>query len=361
MTTVGILGGGQLGQMLALSGIPLGIQFAIYSPQASDPAASLGQFFPMTDHHEHLDDFLKAVDVVTFEHENIPVSLAETLSTQKPLLPNVASLKTAQDRLLEKTLFDTLRIETVRYQAASTDTDIAAAMAALEGPVVVKTTRGGFDGRGQCVIHDPKTIQERIQPLPPPFIVESLVNFKRELSILAVRSQDGDIVYYPVVESHHKDGILQKTITPAPNLSKQTEQLAQTYIAKIMNALDHVGVLALELFETPDTLLANEIAPRVHNTGHWSLGCDITSQFENHIRAITGLPLGNTHSKDFHGMLNLIGEMPKLSYLLKNSSIQAHLYHKAPRPKRKLGHLNIHAPSEQQVQEELNTLAALID
>lgn len=359
--TVGILGGGQLGQMLALSGIPRGIKFAIYSQSADDPAASLGQHFMMTAQHENLESFLKAVDVVTFEHENIPVDLATAINEQKPLLPGIRSLKTAQDRALEKSLFNDLNIPTADYQLASNTQEIEQAIKLLKSPVVVKTTRGGFDGRGQCVIHSQSEIEKKIDTLKGPYIVESLVAFKRELSIIAARDQKGSIQYYPIVESHHKEGILKKTITPAPNLSGALQHQAESYLGTILNHLEHVGILALELFETQEGLLANEMAPRVHNTGHWSIDSDITSQFENHIRAITGLPLGSTYTKDHYGMLNIIGEIPELSYLLKNSSIHTHLYHKAPRPLRKLGHVNVHASSEQQIQETLNSLTALID
>jgi len=260
------------------------------------------------------------------------------------------ALETAQDRLREKQLFEKLGIATTAYAPLASAYDLDAAVKKIGLPAVVKTRRMGYDGKGQWILRtaeDVKTAKEGLPKLP--FILEKFVPFTREVSVLAVRRREGETAFYPLVENHHRGGILRLSLAPAPNVSEEIQQTAEEAAQKVLEGLNYVGVLAIEFFEYDGTVLANEMAPRVHNSGHWTIEGAVTSQFENHLRAINGWPLGATTPIGASAMINLIGELPDAKEVLAVKSAHLHLYGKEPRPGRKLGHLTLRAPSFEQL------------
>lgn len=351
INTIGILGGGQLGMMLAAAALPLGYR-CVFLEDADNPPASLyGQVFKSS----QLDDFINASDIFTLEFENTPVDTAkylEKIDNKLGLFPPASALQVAQDRLSEKNLFKQLSIRTVPFLAVHCQDDIAYAAEQLGLPLVLKTSRGGYDGKGQFIVRTNDDIATAWQELglatkTAPLIAEGFINFDKEVSIIAVRAKDGQIRYYPLVENVHTDGILTKTTAPAPNSEHLTAQ-AQENIKKLLESLDYVGVMALELFVTKDGLLANEIAPRVHNSGHWSIEGANCSQFSNHIRAVVGLPLGDTATVYPSVMFNVIGKYPDASQLLKLDGVHYHHYHKSERNGRKIAHLTVMTGDDKQ-------------
>ena len=325
---VAVIGGGQLGRMLALAGIPLGLSFRFLDPAPDAPVRDVGELLVGAyDDPELLDRLAEGAEVVTYEFENVPVEAARRVGA----VPGAEALDAAQDRLTEKLLFRRLGIPTVRINDE------------VESfPALLKTRRLGYDGKGQRLVEArPGTV--------PGLVLEERVDFDRELSLIAVRGQLGETRFYPLVENVHKDGILRTSRAPAANAS-QAE--AEAYATKILDELEYVGVLALELFDVGGKLLANEIAPRVHNTGHWTIEGSETSQFENHLRAILGLPLGSTESRPAV-LVNLIGAVPKAFDVLEIPHAHLHLYGKEPRPGRKLGHVTLVNPSSASEQELL--------
>lgn len=360
--TIGILGGGQLGMMLAAAALPLGYRCVFLEDATPAPAALYGQVFKTS----QLDEFIQASDVFTLEFENTPLDITHKLQqTNKGLYPPAQALEIAQDRLNEKSLFNQLDIATVPFVAVHTLDDIHQAMDRLGLPLVLKTSRGGYDGKGQFVLKSADQIQTAWDELGDatkhaPLIAEGFIHFSREVSIIAVRNQDGDIRYYPLVENVHTQGILSKTTAPAPNVEALTEQ-AQSNIKKLLEHLNYVGVMALELFVTDTGLLANEIAPRVHNSGHWSIEGAHCSQFENHIRAVTGLPLGDTSICHPSVMLNIIGKYPDVKALLALDGVHYHSYHKTERDGRKIAHVTVMTGDEQQTQTVAQTESLLVN
>jgi 5-(carboxyamino)imidazole ribonucleotide synthase len=317
---VGVIGGGQLGRMLALAGIPLGLSFRFLDPSPNAPAAEVGELLVGAyDDRELLDRLAHGAAAVTYEFENVPVEAARRVGA----IPDAAALEAAQDRLVEKQLFRRLGIPTVRI-----DEEVE------RFPALLKTRRLGYDGKGQRLVETrPGTV--------PGHVLEERVSFDRELSLLAVRGRDGETRFWPLVENRHEDGILRTSRAPA---EKAPQERAEEYGARLLDELGYVGVLALELFEVDGRLLANELAPRVHNTGHWTIEGSATSQFENHLRAILGLPLGSTDSRVCF-MANLIGSLPPPEDVLRLPGVHLHLYGKEPRPGRKLGHVTLVDPS----------------
>ena len=323
MATVGVIGGGQLGRMLALAGIPLGLSFRFLDPSPDAPAGEVGELLVGAyDDPVLLDRLADGADVVTYEFENVPVEAARRVEA----LPDARALEAAQDRLVEKQLFRRLGIPTPRI-----DDEVETF------PAILKTRRLGYDGKGQRLV-------ETRPGSDPGQVLEERVSFDRELSLLAVRARDGDTRFYPLVENVHEDGILRTSRAPAAD-APQAE--AEEYAAKLLDELGYVGVLALELFDVGGPLLANEFAPRVHNTGHWTIEGAATSQFENHLRAVLGLPLGSTESRA-STMFNLIGTAPASADLLRVPGSHLHLYGKEPRPGRKLGHVTLVEPTVDQ-------------
>ena len=316
---VGVIGGGQLGRMLALAGIPLGLSFRFLDPSPDAPAGGVGELLVGDyDDPELLDRLADGAAVVTYEFENVPVGAARRVDA----VPSAAALEASQDRLVEKQLFRRLGIPTARI-----DDEVETF------PAILKTRRLGYDGKGQRLV-------ETWEGPGPHNVLEERVSFDRELSLLAVRGHDGDTRFWPLVENVHEDGILRVSRAPAAGAPQAQ---AEEYGRRLLDELGYVGVLALELFDVGGELLANELAPRVHNTGHWTIEGSATSQFENHLRAILGLPLGSTESAS-SVMLNLIGTVPPAGEVLRIPGAHLHLYGKEPRPGRKLGHVTLVEP-----------------
>jgi len=343
---IGILGGGQLGRMLALAGIPLGLNFRVLEDAAEAPAATVAERMggPM-DQPAILDAFAAGLRCVTFESENVLIDSVDHLLTRVPVLPGTLALSKSQDRLPEKQFFQSLNIPTAPFAPVRSREELVEALETIGAPAILKTRRFGYDGKGQYPIRDPgevSTVWERMGGHL--LILEGRVPFDRELSQVSVRSKNGKILHYPLVQNHHRKGILRWTIAPAPQVDQSNHPLAiQSRMAmeKLLEALDYVGVLAIEWFQVGDQLIANEMAPRVHNSGHWTMEGAWTSQFENHIRAILGWELGSTELRSPTLMINLIGSHRPAHEWLGLSRAHVHLYGKTPRPGRKLGHVNL--------------------
>ena len=328
MTVVSCLGGGQLGRMLALAGIPLGLRFRFLDPSPDACAGEVGELFVGAyDDEALLDRLADGAAAVTYEFENVSVGAARRIGA----VPGPSALEVGQDRLREKELFRRLGIPTARFGDLS-ETGL---------PAIVKSRRLGYDGKGQRVIRV-------AEPLSADELAEELVPFSRELSLIAVRARDGAVAFYPLVENVHREGILRVSRVPAVGAS---EDVAQGYARRLLEELDYVGVLALELFEVDGTLLANEFAPRVHNSGHWTIDGAVTSQFENHLRAILALPLGSTEALGPCAMVNLVGAIPPLELLLALPGAHVHVYGKKPRQGRKVGHVTFVGASEETIAE----------
>jgi 5-(carboxyamino)imidazole ribonucleotide synthase len=344
---IGILGGGQLGRMLALAAARLGLKTHIYCPEAGGPAAEVASFETngAYDDLDALHRFAKSCDVVTYEFENVPAMSARTAANASRLRPNAKALDVAQDRLTEKTFIrETAGVEVAPFMPANHIHDARRASRALGLPAVVKTRRFGYDGKGQAVIREDSDLEAAFAALPKdaPCIVEAFVPFKREVSIVAARGTNGERTSYPLIENVHKNHILHSSTAPAKN-SKTVGPRAAELAYKIMDALDYVGVMATEFFELEDgSLIVNEIAPRVHNSGHWTQNAGCVDQFELHIRAVAGWPLGSTEPLHPVVMTNLIGDdMDKVPALSALAGAHLHLYGKSDaRDGRKMGHIN---------------------
>jgi 5-(carboxyamino)imidazole ribonucleotide synthase len=337
--TVGVLGAGQLGRMMALAGYPLGLDFLFLDQVPGTPSNQVAPslFGSFTD-PTLLDEIAARSSVVTFDWENVPAEALERLAQRTRIAPPQVALATAQDRLLEKQLFARLKVPTNRNRAVDSLADLTRAAADIGLPGVLKTRRLGYDGKGQQVIRSAKDLEPAWQALGhSPLLFEALVPFDYEVSAIGVRSWDGEFRMYPLNRNLHKGGILR--LTRAPWKSAMLERAARRVLKRVMEHFDYVGVLAIEFFVHRGGLLANEMAPRVHNSGHWTIEGAVTSQFENHLRAICGMPLGDTAARGHSGMLNLIGSMPPRDWILAQAGLYLHDYGKSPRPGRKLGHV----------------------
>ena len=358
--TIGILGGGQLGYMLALAGYPLGLHFRFLDPSPEAPVGRIAQRVT-ADYTDQaaLEKFSSGLELVTYEFENVPVEAANFLAERVPVYPPPAALEAAQDRLAEKDLFRKLGISTTEFAPVSNPRELDAAIKTLGLPAVLKTSRMGYDGKGQWILRTFEDVAKARSELPPvKLILERFVPFTRELSVLAVRSRNGETAIYPLVENHHRNGILRLSLAPAPRLEPTIQRAAENAARRVLESLKYVGVLAIEFFEYQGELLANEMAPRVHNSGHWTIEGAVTSQFENHLRAVLDLPLGSTGPAGHCAMLNLIGDLPDSPEVLAVSDAHLHLYGKSPRPGRKLGHVTLPAPSPQRLALRLSELPA---
>jgi 5-(carboxyamino)imidazole ribonucleotide synthase len=339
---VGVLGAGQLGRMLALSGHELGLECLFLDPTDDSPASKLGTQILGDYQDASALERLTACDVVTYEFESVPVAAAEALEKRVRVSPPSGALRVAQDRLEEKRCFRELGIATAEFAPIDSEPDLFSACERLGYPSVLKTRRLGYDGKGQRVLSSQADLGAAWSALGgTPLILEQFVNFERELSLLGVRGRDGATAFYPLVENQHRDGILRLTRAPARNLSPALQQLSESYVRSLFDRLDYVGVLALELFDRGGELLANEFAPRVHNSGHFTIEGAATSQFENHLRAVLGWPLGSTEVASPCAMLNCVGVMPEPEKVLRVPGAHLHCYGKAPRPGRKLGHVTL--------------------
>jgi 5-(carboxyamino)imidazole ribonucleotide synthase len=348
--------------MLALAGIPLGFRFRFLEPSPGCPACDLGDVIRASyDDREALAAFGKDLRVVTYEFENVPASGLRTLETLAPVVPSPASLAVGQDRLKEKETFARLGISTADFRAVDDRAGLEDAVRAIGLPAVLKTRQLGYDGKGQRVLREASDVEAAWQEMGAvPLLLEAFVKFRRELSVLCVRGAHGDVVHYPLSENVHAEGILRTTRAPAAAVSDRMRKDAEGIGTAVLEALGHVGVLAVELFDTDGGLLANEIAPRVHNSGHWTLDGAVTSQFENHIRAVTGLPLGSPEARGWSVMLNLIGSVPDRARIMGVPGAHLHLYGKEPRPGRKVGHVNLVAPSPEGLEMRLALLGEAI-
>ncbi len=355
---IGIIGAGQLGQMLGFAARDLGVECRFVDPSPDPPAAVCGDVLQRPfDDAEALEELAANCDVVTYEFENVPVAALHAIEDKVPVYPPTEALRQSQDRLDEKRLFDRLDIPLPGYRTVDRRDDIVAAVDALGLPVVIKTRRLGYDGKGQFVVRDKRDIDEAWQTLGGnALIAEQYVPFDYELSCIGVRNVAGDVAIYPLSRNVHEDGILRTSCSPvdAPEL----EALAEQYMRRLLGHLDYVGVLALEMFVRNDDLFANEFAPRVHNSGHWTIEGSKTSQFENHLRAILGRPLGSVAPVGHAGMINLIGEIPDSARLLERGVL--HDYGKSPRPGRKLGHITVTADSAAQRDEQVGKILRIV-
>lgn len=355
---IGILGGGQLARMLALAGYPLGLDFSFFDPAVSSPAFPLGSAVSAEYDSTALSHFAEAVDVLTYEFENVPAGLLLELENKIPIYPSPRALLTTRDRTLEKTLLNKLGIRTAPWRECEDINTLTAALEEFGGQGILKTCTEGYDGKGQLRIKgSPDDKENALSLLSKRCILEGLVPFEREVSLVAVRGKDGAIRFYPLAENVHKEGILRTTRAPynSPALQEQAERAMKL----VLEEFEYVGVMAIEFFVVDGSLVANEIAPRVHNTGHWSIEGAVTSQFENHIRAVAGLPLGSTECHRSAGMINLIGEAPDLTKILGFEGAHLHLYGKAERPRRKIGHITVLGRDEQERDEKLKILEEL--
>lgn len=365
MTTVGILGGGQLARMLALSGAPLGLRFRVLDTVAD---ACAGQFAPLIvgDYRDEaaLTEFASQVDVATFDFENVPAESAQWLSARIPVFPNPRALGIAQDRLAEKTLFRELGIPVPDFADVPDRAALDAAVAAIGTPCILKTRRLGYDGKGQFRIKTPGDVEAAwdalgAQAATVGLILEGFVPFERELSVVAVRGRDGEFRAWPLTENWHVDGVLSASLAPA-RVDADMAERAYAHARALADALDYVGVFALELFCRDGVLLANELAPRVHNSGHWTIEGSETSQFQNHLRAVLGLPLGDTRMVGHACMLNWIGTMPDANGVLREAGGHWHDYGKEPRAGRKVGHATLRAETPSELAEALARVGAAL-
>ncbi|GHA51957.1 N5-carboxyaminoimidazole ribonucleotide synthase [Amylibacter ulvae] len=346
--TIGILGGGQLGRMLSVAASRLGFKTHIFEPGANPPAGHVADQVTTASYEDEaaLRGFADTVDVITFEFENIPASALDILETIRPVLPARNALATSQDRIVEKQFLTDLGLDVAPFANVETPDDLNAAIETVGVPSILKTRRFGYDGKGQSRLKSADQAARAWAELGnTPCVLEGFVDFSHEVSVIGARSQSGEVVCYDPGENVHRDGILHTTTLPAKlNVSQRMDAVILT--GKILNALEYVGVMGVELFVTPQGLLVNEIAPRVHNSGHWTQnGCAI-DQFEQHIRAVAGWPLGDGQRHSNVVMTNLIGdEVLNVSELSKDASVGLHLYGKSePKAGRKMGHVNKISP-----------------
>lgn len=358
---VGVLGAGQLGRMLALSGYPLGLRCRFLDRSAQAPAGHLAELCA-GDYldPQALERFAAGLDVVTYEFENVPVAAAAQLAERVPVYPPPAALEVAQDRVPEKSFFRDLGIPVPPFRAVDDEQSYREAVEEIGLPAVLKTRRLGYDGKGQLVLREPKDVDFARRVLGEvPQILEGFVPFEREVSVLAVRGRDGATGFYPLVENHHQGGMLRLSLAPAPGLTDGLQRLAEDHARRVLEALGYVGVLAIEFFQVGGMLVANEMAPRVHNSGHWTIEGAETSQFENHLRAVAGLPLGSTRMVGWAAMVNLIGAVPETAGVLAVPGAHLHLYGKTAVAGRKLGHVTVREESAAAVRERLEQLRSV--
>jgi len=366
LPTVGILGGGQLARMLALAAAPLGIRTLAVDGAADACAGQVsGLVVAAWDDEAALAEFARQVDVVTFDFENVPAATAERLAGLVDVFPNPRALAVAQDRLSEKTLFRESGLNTPEFAVVDTRDDLVAAVGRIGLPAILKTRRLGYDGKGQFRLKVPADIDAAWAALGDAasrhgLILEAFVPFDRELSVVAVRGRDGAFRTWPLTRNWHVDGVLSLSLAPAPGTSDALEHEAVAHARAIAERLDYVGVFALELFVQGNELLGNEMAPRVHNSGHWTIEGAHTSQFENHIRAVLGLPLGDTGVRGASAMLNWIGEMPDPAPVLSAVDGHWHDYGKEARPGRKVGHATICATDAGSLRAKLVEVGAAL-
>lgn len=359
---IGIFGGGQLGWMLGCAGAQLGHECVFLDPKSDACAASVGTLIVGTFDDPHcIQKLMQQSDVITYETENLPEGCIDVLeSSGLDVFPSLAALRITQDRWEEKTLCRQLGIPTVEFEPVDSETELQSAMQTIGFPSILKTRRMGYDGKGQVVIREDDDLVDAVSLCSQPCILERMVTFDRELSIIATRSRDGEIVYYPLTENVHRENILHTSRAPATT-DADTEQAARTIAEKLLSYFDYVGTMAVELFQLGDgQLVLNEIAPRVHNSGHWTIEGAETSQFENHIRAISGSPLGSSMPCGHSGMVNIIGTYPSIDTDGQPNSVHVYFYDKEERPKRKIGHITVCHTDPEIVASQMDDLVDIV-
>nr|WP_221444178.1 5-(carboxyamino)imidazole ribonucleotide synthase [Rhodanobacter sp. MP7CTX1] len=359
---LGILGGGQLARMLALAAAPLGVKTLVVDSSADACAGQVTQLVvaDWTD-YAALEAFAAQVDVVTFDFENVPAETARWLAERVSVFPEPQALAVAQDRLAEKTLFRECNLQTPEFMAVDTREELDRALAAIGAPSILKTRRLGYDGKGQFRLKsmadaDAAWAALGAQAVAHGLILEAFVPFDRELSVIAVRGRDGDFRTWPLTRNWHTDGVLALSLAPALDID-QLQQRATALARTLAERLNYVGVFALELFVKDGELLGNEMAPRVHNSGHWTIEGAHTSQFENHVRAVLGMPLGDTGARGVSVMFNWIGELPDAAPVLRTVDAHWHDYGKQARSGRKVGHATLCAPDAATIAARLAEVA----
>lgn len=365
LVRVGILGGGQLARMLALAGAPLGAKFLMLDTDANACGGQVAALMH-ADYRDHdaLARFASQVDFATFDFENVPADSAHWLAERIPVYPNPRALAVAQDRLAEKTLFQSLGIGTPAFRAVDTLAALRAAVSEIGVPSILKTRRLGYDGKGQYRLRNVEDVDAAWAALSggrdsASLILEGFVRFQRELSVIAVRSRSGEFRHWPLTRNWHHEGVLSLSLAPAA-VSDSTTAEALGYAKSVADQLDYVGVFALELFEVDGRLLANEMAPRVHNSGHWTIEGAECSQFENHLRAVMGLPLGETAARGHSSMLNWIGDLPDERAALAIPGVHWHDYGKTSRPGRKVGHATVFGHDAEELLSRLRRLGVAL-
>jgi len=356
---IGVIGGGQLGRMLALAGTPLGMTFAFLDPAPDACAAALGEHLRADyDDKDHLRRLADEVDLVTFEFESVPAETVAFLSQFVPVYPSAESLRIARDRLFEKSMFQELGIPTPAFADIQSQADLEAAVASIGLPAVLKTRTLGYDGKGQKVLRSAADVAGAFAELGSvPCLLEGFVPFTGEVSLVAVRGRDGETAFYPLVHNTHETGILRLSVASS---NHPLQKLAEDYVGRVLDKLDYVGVLAFEFFEVDGGLKANEIAPRVHNSGHWTIEGAECSQFENHLRAVAGLPLGSTAKLGESAMLNFIGEVPPVDKVIAIEDCHLHHYGKAFKAGRKVGHATLRCPDRATLDRQITAVESLI-
>ncbi|MDQ2069946.1 5-(carboxyamino)imidazole ribonucleotide synthase [Natronospira bacteriovora] len=358
--SIGIIGAGQLGRMMALAGYPLGMRFTFLDKTSDTPGAQVGDIvlgdFTRSDDIRRLAE---QVDLLTYDVENVPVEALKSAAGDTPIHPSPALLGIAQDRLTEKQAFAEHGMATAPYRTVDSLVDLRAAIDELGMPAVLKRRQLGYDGRGQRFIRQAGDIESAWEALSgAPLILEGFVDFDREVSLIAVRNRSGEMAFYPLSDNRHEEGILRLSIAPCADRTLQTQ--AESQIRSLMDAFDYAGVLTVEYFEKGGELIANEMAPRVHNSGHWTIEGAATSQFENHLRGILDLPLGDTSPRGHVAMINCLGQMPALADCIRYPDVHYHDYGKAPRPRRKLGHITAVRPDRASLDSVVDELLAVV-
>ncbi|MFC3195621.1 5-(carboxyamino)imidazole ribonucleotide synthase [Marinicella sediminis] len=353
---IGILGGGQLARMMALAGYPLGFEFVFFDPEPTACAGQVGELMTAEYHNElALEEFCQKVDVVTLDFENVPVETLRFVQKKKPVFPSPEVLEIAQDRLMEKQFCHSVGVPTTQFEPINSLSELKFAAKKFDYDAILKTRRMGYDGKGQYRISAPTDINQIPDELfAQDLILEKRIAFNREVSVIVARNGLGDITTWPLCENKHKEGILTTTIVPAKH--SELDELTVACAKKMAETLKYVGVMVVEFFQTGDEVFVNEMAPRVHNSGHWSIEGADTSQFENHLRAGLNLPLGSTEMDGMAAMLNWIGAFPDHILSINTPKLYWHVYGKEPRPGRKIGHSTLLAPTAQELHDKIVNL-----
>jgi 5-(carboxyamino)imidazole ribonucleotide synthase len=358
---IGILGAGQLARMLSLAAFPLGLETLSLVANPEHEKNGVTPVFPQSwNSPQAIENFAAQVNVVTYETENIPLEIAQSIQNYCAIFPGPTILATTQDRLLEKNFLRSLSIPTADFCAINSLEDLFSASEKIGLPAVLKTRRHGYDGKGQMIIREHSDLEAGWRALHSnALILEKFITYDAEVSIIMAKNLRGEFRFYPISHNTHREGILFLSQAPYEKTSLQTK--AEKIAEKIALETNYVGVLAIEFFQVGENLLVNELAPRVHNSGHWTIEGAATNQFENHLRAILDLPLGATTAKGFGAMINLIGHMPQREDILSVEYAHFHTYDKKPRPKRKLGHVTLHCPDKLIFDRQLKKLLHLIE